>query len=66
MVKSTAVPSAPQIPQTWAELPPQIRARLEREGINSAASWRAAGARRKQIFGIATPLVRRLDELARQ
>jgi hypothetical protein len=50
----------------WADLTPSIRARLERDGINSAADWRSAGARRKQIFGIPAPMVRQLDELAKE
>jgi hypothetical protein len=50
---------------TWTDLPPRIRALLEREGLGSPRAWRVAGARRKTIFGISKPMVRDLDRLAR-
>lgn len=58
-------PLARQIPESWNSLPSAIRARLEHEGLDSPTAWRSAGVRRQRIFGIPTPLVRRLDVLAR-
>jgi hypothetical protein len=50
----------------WHLLPARIRELLKIEGLDSPAAWRSAGARRKQIFGIPTPMVRQLDELAKE
>ena len=57
--------TAPGNSPSWAELPPRIRERLERDGINSAADWRRLGRRRHELFGIVPRVVEQLDDLAR-
>jgi len=49
----------------WERLPQRIHTLLQREGLDSAGAWRAAGARRKRIFGITRAMVTRLDVLVR-
>ena len=56
---------ARQTPAAWTDLAPEIRRRLEREGIDGAAAWRALGRKRHQVFGIVPSVVRQLDALAR-
>ena len=50
---------------SWKNLPPRTRALLQREGLDSPSTWRAAGTRRTRIFGIPVPMIRELDRLAR-
>ncbi len=56
---------APQIPAAWAHISSDIRARLEHEGLDSAGAWRAAGKRRRRVFGIVPSVVKQLDQLAK-
>lgn len=67
MQKSIADQRAPQTsaPDSWDSLSLTIRARLEREGLNSPEQWRAAGKRRHLIFGVVPAMVAQLDALAR-
>jgi hypothetical protein len=52
-------------PAAWDAIPERIRLLLEREGLDSPAAWRAAGKRRKAIFGVTPRWIRELDRLAR-
>lgn len=63
MPSVTQRPSALQI-RLWADLAPEIRRRLEREGVHTAAQWRALKHKRFQIFGVTRAMIAQLDAYA--
>lgn len=51
---------------SWSDVPPLLRDRLSRNGINSVTDWRALGRKRHLVFGVTSKMVRQLDALARR
>ena len=60
-----SVKIAPAYDAAIGELPAPLRERLAAEGVFTLADWVALGRRRRQLFGITSATVKKLDTLAR-
>jgi hypothetical protein len=56
---------APVYDAAIGELPEPLRERLAAEGVFTLADWVALGRRRRELFGITSATVKKLDALAR-
>lgn len=61
-----AVKPAPAHDEAMAELPPALRERLAAEGVFTLRDWVKLGRRRRQLFGVTSATVKKLDALARE
>ena len=60
-----AVEAAPICDEAIGELPEALRERLAAEGVFTLTDWVALGRRRRELFGITSAIVKKLDALAR-